>query len=137
MLRRSLFTDHAFDTDDVNFGSSAAAIGGEDAKLMQDLVQAGEQIFHVPDAWLRHIVQPNESKLSFILKRQMRIGRGNAIVEGGGALAVVRKCVDILAYTLITPFLFLLGKRASSFQQVMKIARRLGMLQVWATRNRR
>lgn len=131
MVRRALFAAHAFDTGAVNFGASSSAIGGEDTKLMRALADAGERIYHVPDAFLRHIVQPHEAEPEFILRRQMRIGRGNTAIEGLGALAALRKCADIAAYALWAPLLFALGKRAAAFLQIMKIARRLGMLQAW------
>lgn len=131
MLRRSSLSGRGFDTEAVNFGSSAAAIGGEDTKLVHDLLTAGEQIRYVPDACVRHILQPEESTLRFILTRQVRIGRGSAIIDGIRLPRVFRLCTDIGAYLLIAPALYATGKKASAAQQMMKSARRLGMLQVW------
>lgn len=131
MVRRSLLEAHRFDTERANFGASQTAAGGEDSKLIHALEQAGEPIVYVPEASLRHIVQANEATAGFILSRQVRIGRGNALVEGAGAAAAIRKTAEIAAYALIAPLLLLLGKRASAFQQLMKIARRLGMLHSW------
>ena len=116
----------------MNFGAASTAVGGEDSKLMHDFEAAGENILHVPDASLRHIVLPHEATPGFVLSRQVRIGRGNAITEGVSLLSAVRKLADIIAYALIAPMLFVLGRNASAFQQLMKISRRLGMLQMWA-----
>lgn len=134
MVRKELFEKHTFDTDTVNFGATSAPIGGEDSKLMQELVAAGEKIFYVKDARLKHIVQEHETTLAFILQRQVRIGRGNASIERVGIASVLWKCAEIGGYSVATPILFVAGRKASAVHQLMKLARRVGMVHFWLLR---
>ena len=101
---------------------------------MQELVAAGEEIIFVPDARLKHIVQERETTLLFILRRQMRIGRGNAASEGIAIASALRICGEIGAYVIAAPALFVLGHKAAAVHQLMKVARRAGMIQLWYSR---
>lgn len=136
MVRRSLLERHLFDTERVNFGASAIAVGGLDTQLMKSLEAAGEQIVFAPDARLRHIVQPQEGRPGYIFKRHIRIGRNSARIDGVSGLQALRYCADIPAYLLVAPLLALVGKRATAFHQILKIARRLGLLHIWLNGDR-
>ena len=131
MVRASLLRGRGFDTGRVNFVGGGAATGGEDSKLVHDLVAAGERVRYVPGARLRHILQPEETTLRFLLSRQVRIGRGNAAITPLRPHRAAALAAGLVGYAVLAPLLWAAGGRASGVHQAMKAARRFGMLGGW------
>lgn len=78
MVRRASLDAVRFCEDaGVNFTGTFTSAGGEDTRLIYELLQQGEKSWYVPDACLQHIVRPHQVGVQPVLQRYFRIGRAS------------------------------------------------------------
>lgn len=138
MVRQSLIDEFEFNTSIGPNGSNAYVAGSETEYLLR-IEQAGYTMQYIPSALVRHIVKPGQMRLSSILKRYYRIGRG---MEATGVVAFSGNFRTLFGYPrfistktarqLTTSLYFAMtGNRYRSVRVLMQIAVQLGRAMQW------
>jgi glycosyltransferase involved in cell wall biosynthesis len=136
-IKRIAIGERRFDTGEVNFGSDAIAMGGEDTKLISTLEQAGTKIVHVPEAVVRHIINSHEMTLRSVLRRSVRIGRGSAAVATRGILPVIAALSKLILLSIGMLLMLAVQRRTMAVLAGIGIARNVGKLEYYLQKSKR
>lgn len=96
MTRREALDRVRFHEEDgVNFSEQSSSSGGEDTRLVNELVERGEKAWYVPEARVRHIVRAHQVGVRPVLQRYFRIGRA---IETNGAHRFSKNLPTLFGY---------------------------------------
>ena len=127
-VRRSALGDTRFAIEGVNFGQSGAAAGGEDTLFAQALVDKGVALTFVPEARVGHVISEREMELGALLARQMRIGRGEFLVNGATGSGSWRAAAKVPAFTVLAALRLATGDRSKAATCILAAARNFGIV---------
>lgn len=126
---------------DPNIGPTPTGnyIAGSETEFLLRAESAGHKMHFLPDASVKHIVKANQMKLSGILKRYYRIGRGTCAT---GVKTFPTDCphffgiprfvyANILAGLVSSSSLRLQGKTDLAVRKLMEIASLIGRAREW------
>ena len=129
----------------VNFAGTFTSTGGEDTKLIYDLIQQGEKTWYVPDACLQHIVRPHQVGIRPVLQRYFRIGRvaeatgAHRFSEGLPTLFGYPRCLfkTVLLSISYCIVLFAFGRTYQAMNRMIGVAVNCGQAVEWRSNNRK
>lgn len=132
-VRRSALGDVRFDTGATNFGATnfgagETPTGGEDSQFVRALAERGQAIHFVPQAIAAHIVAPPEMALRHQLSRFMRIGRGAAVVDGGGLRGAALAAAKVPVFGARSAIRYARADKAGAAMALAQAAMNLGRL---------
>ena len=79
-IRARIFEGIRFD-ETIGPGSAARYAQGSEYELLTRLRGRGERFVHVPDAPVRHVIEPHQVELDWLYARAERVGRGSARIK--------------------------------------------------------
>ncbi|ROT93306.1 glycosyltransferase [Altererythrobacter sp. FM1] len=132
-VRRSALGDVRFDTGATNFGADnlgagGAPTGGEDSQFVRALAERGQAVHFVPQAIVAHIVGAEEMTLRHQLSRFVRIGRGAAVVDGGGLRGAALAAAKVPVFGARSAMRYARADRAGAAMALAQAAMNLGRL---------
>ncbi|MCV2881843.1 glycosyltransferase [Actibacterium sp. XHP0104] len=106
MVRRADLGTIRFDTEELNYAGTGIAGGGEDTGFAGSVSAKGGRLLYVPDACVKHMIQPDEMTRRAVFRRYYRIGRSNIARSGEGADPVTLRDWFVTAQILLAAVYF-------------------------------
>ncbi|MXO89662.1 glycosyltransferase [Pontixanthobacter aquaemixtae] len=125
-IRRSALDDLRFDEDRTNLKAGAKPTGGQDTEMAHRLHRKGAGVRFIPNALVRHQIQPHEMTREFIFRRYQRLGRGAAAQGNRGRLRNMLLPIEIPVLAAISAFGWLFGARRIGAVNMTRLAACLG-----------
>lgn len=143
MVRRGPLDTVRFCEDEgLNFARTFSSSGGEDTRLVHDILKQGEKLWYVPEACIQHIVRPHQVGIRPVLQRYFRIGRA---IEADGSHRFPDELPTLFGYPTsvfkMIPLsvshallLFAFGKTHQSMEKLVGTAVTCGQASKWQER---
>lgn len=131
LVRRSALGRHLFDEGKHNFSgsnSTTGTIGGaEDTHFALQVCQDGRPAVYLPAAIAKHIIQPHEMTLSYVLARSFRIGRSSILLLSESARpSRIRRLVSGISRLVVGSFILAVGRKKRASEMLLNGAYLVG-----------